>query len=267
MATVKMAILGAQKVGKTSIFNWVRDVANNFDRYNPTIGPEFRTVNIDSVENIRLHIWDTSGDERYRSLISIYTRGAAIICLVIDRSTPNSLEALAQLLNDAREYIGNDAQFIILGNQTTDENLIEEQAIRDFMTRDLPVNTLYIAVNPKNDTGKIALIDQLKNLVQKNKLEEVAARDTELSEEPVHSDSSSLSNVSMTVLNGFIVAVGIAAVAVAFTVLNAAALSMAGVAVAGTGVAAILVGFGMFAREATPASDMLNDEEQDLSCS
>lgn len=60
-------------------------------------------------------------------------------------------------------------------------------------------------------------------------------------------NASSISNISMMVLGGFIAAAGIAAVAIAFTVLNVATFGIVGLVVAGIGVAAALSGVGLFA--------------------
>lgn len=58
--------------------------------------------------------------------------------------------------------------------------------------------------------------------------------------------SSSMSNISMMVLGGFIAVAGIAAIAIAFTVLHAATLGIP-VLLAGAGMAAVLTGCGLFA--------------------
>ena len=60
---------------------------------------------------------------------------------------------------------------------------------------------------------------------------------------------SSMSNISMIVLGGFIAVAGIAAIAIAFTVLNAAtsALGIPGLLLAVAGIAAVLTGCGLFA--------------------
>jgi GTPase SAR1 family protein len=54
----------------------------------PTIGIDFFTKFINFRENsIRLQIWDSAGQERYKSLIPSYLKGASIIFLVYDVSS------------------------------------------------------------------------------------------------------------------------------------------------------------------------------------
>lgn len=59
--------------------------------------------------------------------------------------------------------------------------------------------------------------------------------------------SSSMNNISMMVLGGFVAALGVAAVATAFIMLNALTGGVVGLVVAGIGIASILSGIGLFA--------------------
>ncbi|HBD7476101.1 TPA: hypothetical protein KKX77_002628 [Legionella pneumophila] len=80
--------------------------------------------------------------------------------------------------------------------------------------------------------------------------------------------ASSMSNISMMVLGGFIAAAGIAAVAIAFTVLNAATFGITGLLVAGIGSGAVLAGVGLFASGAyknmSKNSDISLDHSQNM---
>ncbi|MFA5961032.1 MAG: hypothetical protein WC785_11025 [Tatlockia sp.] len=59
--------------------------------------------------------------------------------------------------------------------------------------------------------------------------------------------SSSINNISMMVLGGFITVLGVAAVATSFILLNALTGGVVGLVVAGIGIASILSGIGLFA--------------------
>lgn len=70
----KIVIVGNQGVGKSSLF--VRFCDDVFeDNYMPTIGVDFRfkVLNHDK-KNIRLQIWDTAGQEKFRTITSAYYR-------------------------------------------------------------------------------------------------------------------------------------------------------------------------------------------------
>lgn len=80
----KIIFLGNQSVGKSSIIN--RYTHNNFDEaYQATIGLDFQSKNnIINGTNIRLLLYDTAGQEKFKSLIPMYIRDADIIIIVYD---------------------------------------------------------------------------------------------------------------------------------------------------------------------------------------
>ena len=80
--TFKIIIVGNSGVGKTSITNnAVRNVF--FDSYRATIGMEIFTLFV-KVNNklVKLQIWDTCGQEIYRSLISNFYRNSSLAVIV-----------------------------------------------------------------------------------------------------------------------------------------------------------------------------------------
>ena len=75
-------LLGDSGVGKSSIAQ--RYCRNTFsENYDVTIGGAYmqQNINIDGTI-VKMHIWDTGGSDRFRSLVSMYYRDAiaAIIC-------------------------------------------------------------------------------------------------------------------------------------------------------------------------------------------
>jgi small GTP-binding protein len=80
----KLVIVGDISVGKTSIITQFVD--NNFkDNYDPSIGVDFASKTIRfRGRYLKLQIWDTAGQEKYKSLIPSYIRGSAIVYIVYD---------------------------------------------------------------------------------------------------------------------------------------------------------------------------------------
>lgn len=87
----KVVIVGDIYVGKTSVITRVVD--NKFrDVYDASIGVDFASKTIKFKGTyIKLQIWDTAGQEKYKSLIPSYVRGAAIIYLVYDITSKSIL--------------------------------------------------------------------------------------------------------------------------------------------------------------------------------
>ena len=105
---------------------------------------------------------------------------------------------------------------------------------------------LQAAVHAKND----AVIQYLKNLAhsqpQARTPVEPAMGPPSTDNQGGSVDRGSWCSISMHVLSGFMVVLGISAIAIAFTLLNAAALNIAGVTVACLGLATLLTGYGLF---------------------
>lgn len=73
-------MLGDTGVGKTNIINnFVKGTAGNQPK-GPTVGIEYssKTVAIDSSRTIKVQIWDTAGQEQYRSLTTKYQDNDAV---------------------------------------------------------------------------------------------------------------------------------------------------------------------------------------------
>ena len=86
----KVVLVGNGAVGKTSIITRLQKgtFTNTTD---PTIGASFVShfFNIEN-KSILLHIWDTAGQEMYRSLIPMYSRGADAVLVVFDVTSQDS---------------------------------------------------------------------------------------------------------------------------------------------------------------------------------
>ena len=89
---IKIVLIGEERVGKTNIISRMMD--NQFEySYKSTINPtinEKRMVLKNYSYSFRVNIWDTSGQERFRSLNKIFYREASIALIVFnitDRKT------------------------------------------------------------------------------------------------------------------------------------------------------------------------------------
>ena len=83
-----------------------------------TIGVEFgaRMVSIDG-KQIKLQIWDTAGQESFRSITRSYYRGAAGALLVYDITRRETFEHLASWLEDARQHANPAMTIMLIGNK------------------------------------------------------------------------------------------------------------------------------------------------------
>ncbi|CAH1266307.1 RAB7A [Branchiostoma lanceolatum] len=90
---IKILLLGDSGSGKTYLLNKYAERTD--DDPGPTLGIDFRTKDL-TVDNrqVTLQLWDTSGDARFRSMISRYFSQADAVVLVYDTSHPESFHSI-----------------------------------------------------------------------------------------------------------------------------------------------------------------------------
>ncbi|CAD8109350.1 unnamed protein product [Paramecium primaurelia] len=113
----KYIIVGSTSVGKSCLL--LQYVDQKFrDAHQITMGVEFGTNIIKYNSHIiKLHIWDTAGQESYQSMIRAYYRNAIGCILVFDLTDRKSFESLIRWHNEVLACSGNDIQIIIVGNK------------------------------------------------------------------------------------------------------------------------------------------------------
>lgn len=91
--TIKAILLGESMVGKTALIK--RIISNTFEETISTNGPSSNYVDIEINGNtLKLTVWDTAGQEKFRSLNKLYYKGAEIEFLVYSVTDRRSFEEL-----------------------------------------------------------------------------------------------------------------------------------------------------------------------------
>jgi Ras-related protein Rab-2A len=110
-------IVGDTAVGKSCILLQFTDT-----RFQPvhdlTIGVEFgsRSIKI-GAEQVKLQIWDTAGQEKFRSITRSYYRGAAGCLLVYDITRRETFEHIVTWLDDCKKYSSKETVVVLIGNK------------------------------------------------------------------------------------------------------------------------------------------------------
>lgn len=88
-----------------------------------TIGVEFgaRSLTIDD-KDIKLQIWDTAGQESFRSITRSYYRGAAAALLVYDITRRQTFKHLTRWLEEARQNSNSNMVIMLIGNKSDIEH-------------------------------------------------------------------------------------------------------------------------------------------------
>ena len=107
----KVVLIGESGVGKTSIIT--RYTLNTFKSQRlPTTGANFvqKTIILeDENKSIKFEIWDTAGQENYRSLVKVFYKNAAVCILVYDITRKSSFDELKKYwVNEVKENTGSN---------------------------------------------------------------------------------------------------------------------------------------------------------------
>lgn len=115
---LKTIVIGESGVGKTSIVRKL--VKNEFDENEEsTIGCDFSSIMVNTGgSNVKVVLWDTSGQERFRTLAASYYRAAQLVILVFDVSNRKSFVAIESWLEESEMYMDLPAVKILVANKS-----------------------------------------------------------------------------------------------------------------------------------------------------
>ena len=122
----KLILIGDSYVGKSNIL--LKYLKNQFNENSKTtIGVEFGTKNIIiNNKRIKIQIWDTAEQERYRSITSAYYKGAKGALIVYDITRKNTFDNIDKWITDLKLNGDKNICIIILGNKS---DLIDKREI------------------------------------------------------------------------------------------------------------------------------------------
>ena len=120
--TFKLIVVGNPSVGKSCLS--LQGTTGKFeDSYVATVGFDFYSF-FAKIENqlIRLQIWDTCGQEGYRSLVQNFYRGTALAILVYAINDIKSFNDVQQWVKQLKAYSNPDVKMFLVGNKNDLEN-------------------------------------------------------------------------------------------------------------------------------------------------
>ncbi|XP_071965278.1 ras-related protein Rab-13-like [Antedon mediterranea] len=114
----KVLIVGETNVGKTCLLRRYSEGTSSEMQTKATLGLDFRvkTIEVDG-RTMKLQLWDTSGQERFRSMTRSYYRGAVGILLTYDVTQEKTFRTLNDWLKDIERNAPEDVELIIVGNK------------------------------------------------------------------------------------------------------------------------------------------------------
>ena len=149
--TFKIIILGDSFVGKSCLS--LKAVKGTFNKiYSSTVGFEFLNYSV-NIENykINLQIWDTCGQEAYRSLISSFYHSSALAILVYSIDNEKSFNNLENWINEVKTKGNPDISLILIGNKADLED--KRQVTKEMANEMCENNNIKIFLETSAKTG------------------------------------------------------------------------------------------------------------------
>lgn len=155
---LKIILLGDSGVGKTCIIN--RYINNTYvENQQSTINADFeeKKLNINSNE-VKIQIWDTAGQEKYRSITEAYYRGSSGAIIVFDITNEASFDAVKTWVQDYKDHQLENFNIILAGNKSDldERRHITNQAAEEYASS---IDVKYFEVSAKSSEN----IDDLFN--------------------------------------------------------------------------------------------------------
>jgi Ras-related protein Rab-2A len=116
----KYIIVGDTGVGKSCVLLQFTD-KRFYPVHDLTIGVEFgaRTINMDDGTAVKIHVWDTAGQEQFLSITRAYYRGSACVLLMYDVTRRHTFLKLNKWVNEIRGAgLDDTAVIMLVGNKS-----------------------------------------------------------------------------------------------------------------------------------------------------
>ena len=160
---IKVILVGEVATGKTSLIN--TSIGLEFkDKLESTQSSSIMQKKIIiNDQTYTINLWDTIGQEQYRSLTKIFMKGAKIVIFVYDITRKETFDQLEFWFENTKEVLGNKPILGIVGNKSDlyiKEDVKEEVAEEYAKKKGVPFR-LTSAKTPKNFS------DFLEELVKK----------------------------------------------------------------------------------------------------
>lgn len=119
----KILLLGDSSVGKTCLL--LRYSDDTFtENHISTIGLDYRfkLVTLENKKKVKLQIWDTAGQDRFRAITKNYYKGAHGIILVYDVTNINSFNNIKSWISQIKENTTDNIKITFVGNKIDNED-------------------------------------------------------------------------------------------------------------------------------------------------
>ena len=157
---LKYVIIGDSGVGKSNIL--LRYINNKFSEdFKTTVGVEFGAKNLEVNGRIyRIQIWDTAGQENFRSIARAYYKNSICACVVYDITNRKSFDSVQSWIDDCTKQTPKSVLLLLIGNKNdlNDKREVQYEEGLEFARKK---NMIFLETSAK--TG-----DNISNIFEKS---------------------------------------------------------------------------------------------------
>ncbi len=158
----KVVIVGESGVGKTCILD--RYINNNFTEGQlATLAAQFcrKNFKLSDGRSITLDIWDTAGQEKFRSLNRIFYKNAKAVVLVYDITDKKSFDEIKNYwYGQIKQNCENDLIIAIAANKSdlSDQREVPDEEGEEFANS---IHAIFSSTSAKDNTGITNLFETI----------------------------------------------------------------------------------------------------------
>ena len=158
----KVVLVGESGVGKTSIITQFIDQTFQEDQQSIT-GGTFSTKSVicEGGKILKFEIWDTAGQEKYRSLTTMFYKDANAAVMVYDVTRKESFDEIKNYWsNQIKENSPENIILVIAGNKSDliEQETVDEEEARNFAKE---LNAIFISTSAKSSEGINSLFEEI----------------------------------------------------------------------------------------------------------
>ena len=158
----KVVLVGESGVGKTSIITQFIEQTFQED-IQSTTGGTFSTKSVvcDGGKVLKFEIWDTAGQEKYRSLTTMFYKDANAAVMVYDVTRADSFEEIKNYWSN--QIKDNSPENIILAIAANKSDLIEQETVDEGEARNFAkeLNAIFVTTSAKSSEGINSLFEEI----------------------------------------------------------------------------------------------------------
>ena len=169
---LKYVIIGDSGVGKSNIL--LRYINDTFsEEFKATVGVEFGAKNLQVNGRIyRIQIWDTAGQENFRSIARAYYKNSVCACIVYDITNRNSFNSIQSWIDDCTKQTPKTILYILIGNKNDlkDRREVQYEEGAEFAKKR---NMIFLETSAKTGNNINSIFDKTVNQIDKNIIDNI----------------------------------------------------------------------------------------------